>query len=385
MAWLENLASRQGAQPEELLTKPEERPSEEPDWLGRLEETPQEPAARVAVPQPAEDDAFAWLEALAAKQGAKSEELLTKPEERREEQPDWVAQVPAESAPVATESAWFTPEPEKPAAEEQPWFAPEKPAAEEQPWFTPEPEKAAEPDQPWYPPVTEPEPAAPVAADDDITAWLHKLDEEDQVAESKPGAQPAPMEEEEKPEFFTALEAHSAQAAKEELPEWLRGDLEEKTPAPVTPSQWMPEEPAPAAPEPVQTPPPPVPVAKVTEAPQAAAPAPAPKPEPVAKPAPKPKAPKRDVSYLAGTKESEVFEQARTAMNGNNLRSAMDEYSKLIKRGRMLEEVIGDLRDATYSHPVDVVVWQTLGDAYMRSGRLQEALNSYTKAEELLR
>ena len=126
----------------------------------------------------------------------------------------------------------------------------------------------------------------------------------------------------------------------------------------------------------------PVPVAKAEEKPQAAAPAPVSKP--VAQPKP-PKAPKRDVSYLAGTKESEVFEQARTAMTGNNLRGALDEYAKLIKRGRMLEEVIGDLRDATYSHPVDVVVWQTLGDAYMRAGRLQEALNSYTKAEELLR
>jgi hypothetical protein len=44
-----------------------------------------------------------------------------------------------------------------------------------------------------------------------------------------------------------------------------------------------------------------------------------------------------------------------------------------------------DLREAIYLFPVDVIVWQTLGDAYMRAGRLQEALDSYTKAEELLR
>jgi cytochrome c-type biogenesis protein CcmH/NrfG len=32
-----------------------------------------------------------------------------------------------------------------------------------------------------------------------------------------------------------------------------------------------------------------------------------------------------------------------------------------------------------------VIVGQSLGDAYMRDKRLQEALDAYTKAEELLR
>jgi cytochrome c-type biogenesis protein CcmH/NrfG len=50
-----------------------------------------------------------------------------------------------------------------------------------------------------------------------------------------------------------------------------------------------------------------------------------------------------------------------------------------------MEEIIFDLQEATYRHPVDVIVWQTLGDAYMRNNRLQEALDAYTKAEELLR
>jgi cytochrome c-type biogenesis protein CcmH/NrfG len=34
---------------------------------------------------------------------------------------------------------------------------------------------------------------------------------------------------------------------------------------------------------------------------------------------------------------------------------------------------------------VSVNVLQTLGDAYMRAGQLQNALDMYTKAEELLR
>jgi cytochrome c-type biogenesis protein CcmH/NrfG len=63
----------------------------------------------------------------------------------------------------------------------------------------------------------------------------------------------------------------------------------------------------------------------------------------------------------------------------------MKEYGKIIKKGHLLDEVIHDLREAIYRYPVDVIVWQTLGDAYMRANRLQDALDAYTKAEELLR
>jgi cytochrome c-type biogenesis protein CcmH/NrfG len=56
-----------------------------------------------------------------------------------------------------------------------------------------------------------------------------------------------------------------------------------------------------------------------------------------------------------------------------------------VRRGKLLDEVVSDLKEAVYRHPVDVIVWQTLGDAYMHSNRLQEALDAYSKAEELLR
>jgi hypothetical protein len=121
--WLENLATQQGE------TAPEEKLEEEPEWVrqGRRmidqpEETPltQTPPQAVeevpaAGPEPSaslkdlgkseeeRDDAFAWLESLAAKQGA-TEGLLTKPEERLEEEPEWVRQardVSAEQLPAA--------------------------------------------------------------------------------------------------------------------------------------------------------------------------------------------------------------------------------------------------------------------------------------------
>src|SRR5215212_2127906 len=105
-AWLENLAAKQGAT-EGLLTQPEERLEEEPDWVKRAKgmdvNVGQPSGEQPPVTQPAgnleelgksdqeRDDSFAWLESLAAKQGA-TEGLLTQPEERLEEEPDWVRQ-----------------------------------------------------------------------------------------------------------------------------------------------------------------------------------------------------------------------------------------------------------------------------------------------------
>ena len=76
---------------------------------------------------------------------------------------------------------------------------------------------------------------------------------------------------------------------------------------------------------------------------------------------------------------------ARTELSRSNIPGALEAYERLIKKGRFLEEVIFDLREALYRYPVEVSIWQTLGDAYMRANQLQDALDSYTKAEELLR
>ena len=46
---------------------------------------------------------------------------------------------------------------------------------------------------------------------------------------------------------------------------------------------------------------------------------------------------------------------------------------------------IRDLTESIYRYPVEVGIWQTLGDAYMRANRLKEALEAYNKAEELIR
>jgi tetratricopeptide (TPR) repeat protein len=108
--------------------------------------------------------------------------------------------------------------------------------------------------------------------------------------------------------------------------------------------------------------------------------APAPAPEPIQEPAAR-----QETGGLNIPLVDPMLEAARTELSGNNVNAALESYSRLIRKTRYLDEVIYDLREATYRYPVDVNIWQSLGDAYMRANRLQDALDAYTKAEELLR
>ena len=227
---------------------------------------------------------------------------------------------------------------------------------------------------------------------EDLPSWLSELDQEKEQAVTP-----------------TALDA--------DLPSWLRDETGEVVAEPtrIEPtraSDWQPAEtkkpepqlevqPAQAEPEPavfqaetpapqpepepvraqaeVQTPQPQVPeVVNIIEEKIAAV------QEPVTPPSP-PKPPKLKGTGRLSMPLDPILGQARNELSGSNVSSALESYSRLIKKGRFLEEVIFDLRDALYRFPVDVDIWQSLGDAYMRANRLQDALDAYTKAEELLR
>jgi tetratricopeptide (TPR) repeat protein len=79
------------------------------------------------------------------------------------------------------------------------------------------------------------------------------------------------------------------------------------------------------------------------------------------------------------------LEDARNAINQGLPTQAAELYTGIIKQNRLLEEVIKDLQDALYRFPVDVDLWVAFGDAHFRMDNLQEALNDYTKAEDLVR
>jgi tetratricopeptide (TPR) repeat protein len=77
--------------------------------------------------------------------------------------------------------------------------------------------------------------------------------------------------------------------------------------------------------------------------------------------------------------------EAQAALRDGQFDTAMAFYDQIIHTNDHLEEAIHNLREALYQYPVEIALWQTLGDAFMRSNQLQEAIDAYTKAEELIR
>jgi cytochrome c-type biogenesis protein CcmH/NrfG len=418
---LEDLDWLKSLEQENLSPEPQPAPeADQPDWLKDLlqQEQPspaaEEPSAslqdvpaQAAASQPAvpaadagargtteqeQDDALAWLEALAAKQGA-TEGLLTRPEERREEAPDWVKQAqelqpPAE--PAAVPSMQTPEEPEPAESDVSAWL---KSLDEEQPPAEPLPLQESETAE-WLKSLEEtPAETLAASAPGELPAWLADISEEKTSA-----AEPAvPAEEahtepasEELPAWLNSLAEEEAPSipASEDLPAWLRDEtgelLAEPTKIePTRPADWKPADEL---------------LLEETQPPQPAPPpAPEPKPEPKPKKTPrKETSPSPSAAYvepvtsvrrtgMLSAPADPLLGSARTELSRSNIPAALEAYGKLIKKGRFLEEVIFDLREALYRYPVEVSIWQTLGDAYMRANQLQDALDAYTKAEELLR
>ena len=293
--------------------------------------------------------------------------------------------------------------------------------------------------------VVEPEPETEAEEHPDLPAWMQNIDQGvapdvgetvqnnevqdapswlSQAEEPKP---PSFVSEKDSPKpetgslpsWLRGLEKTEAQeprsSPQDELPAWLRDETGEfvAEPTKIEPTQatdWQPAErtepePQPAEPEAITDWQPPIEEEKQAEQPfaQVAAPEPEPieiaeepsiveqdlpAPEPV--PAPPPQTYREPVTrkgtgMLSMPAVDSVLGSARNELSRSNVPGALDTYAKLIKKGRFLDEIIFDLRDALYRFPVEVSIWQSLGDAYMRANRLQDALDAYTKAEELLR
>jgi hypothetical protein len=183
----------------------------------------------------------------------------------------------------------------------------------------------------------------------DLPDWLAGLDKEESAAQ--PGA------------------------SSDNLPNWLQEEAEPPVAVPTYPADWRPVE-SKSAPEPF-------PIPEMESALEESGPPQKPAPKPEKK---TPAQPVRPRPLSAQAKLGEVsLEGAQAELGRGNIGAALDHYGRLIRKGKFLEEVIRDLREALYRYPVEVPIWQALGDAYMRANRLQEALDAYTKAEELLR
>ncbi|HVN54080.1 MAG TPA: tetratricopeptide repeat protein [Anaerolineaceae bacterium] len=422
LAWLEGLAARQGAGEEAMFTPPEERTETPPQWVQEAANHAEEvvspvepPAAEPAAEQPfavlAEEellapdaageeagleaaavagqpaaqqlnpeDALAWLESLAAKHGADEETLFVPPDQRQETPPSWVSefteteasisgpiletQGPSQEIISAAEDYQIEPEIQTNEAAPQESQIPDwlqdlkKEEISQQPAETPQPdnlptwlqEGIAQPEAetgPASPAAEISSPSPQEATPADLPDWLHNLQS------VQPPTAPTVNQE----------------APQPDSPEWLQDGVSAPVEQPEmadTVVDWTHPEPA-APPEPVES---------KAEAPS----------EPVSSETLSDTRPDQiGAAQAAAPDQQELFSAAHQNIAAGKIPEALNGYAQLIESGALLNETILDLREALYRYPVDVTIWEKLGDAYARDNRLQDALDAYTKAEELLR
>ena len=396
--WFKNLEEPQ----KEASSQPaEEAQSEElPAWMQNLEE---DRASETIFNLPADD-------VTASTQEPKEE---TVPSPQAEDLPEWMQGIEEEKA---ADTVYNIPigDIEARAAEQEPVSAPESESLPE--WMQGIEEDEAPATDLNLPAV---EPTAKAGEKEPVvdTEWMNAIEQESVMETAATDEEAAKAPADELPSWLSELDqeqqrAQTPSAHDADLPSWLRDETGEVVAEPtrIQPTRatdWQPVEAKQPEPEAQPSEPEPEPVASV---PETQAPTPQPEPvmaeapqaeavdvvniieekiaavqEPTPPPAP-PRPPRPRGTGRLSMPLDPVLGQARNELSGSNVPGALENYTRLIKKGRFLDEVIFDLRDAlNYRFPVDVDIWQTLGDAYMRANRLQDALDAYTKAEELLR
>jgi len=83
---------------------------------------------------------------------------------------------------------------------------------------------------------------------------------------------------------------------------------------------------------------------------------------------------------------SDALQSARTKFQNDDLDGALADYESVVRANAGLDEVINDLSTAIKKppHKNAAPIYRVLGDSLMRKGRLQDALDTYRKALNLL-
>jgi competence ComEA-like helix-hairpin-helix protein len=428
----EEVAIEPGAEFPEWLTEPvaeAETRIEEREIEPVAETTPiEEPEIETGIDFDDADAAMAWLESLAAKQGVSEEELLSTPDERSETPPEWVrAEAEADLEPITEEQPldieeipsweqetiqttpvqipedelpeWLqTVMGEKPVEEQIPEILPEAPAtAEFEPWMQKAPiteeeavtpadetrihEDEAEPEfmEPTPIPVEELAPREEIPAPEEAIAppdWVVEGVEPDETgyewlpSEAVSGLETPSVELIDlntasliQLERLAGVGFRRAQAIVTYRDEYGNfASLDELQNVPGLDAETI---------DLLKT----LLKVEVLEAVE-----PESKPGTGALPSPLVKVEPEDEYHAQQLAAQDKFRMG-------DIESGLADYAKLIKKGKRLNEVIDDLNHALYNVPTDVSVnvLQTLGDAYMKADKLQDAIDAYTKAEEFLR
>jgi tetratricopeptide (TPR) repeat protein len=451
VAWLESLAAKHGAKPEELVTDPNKRSEKPPEWVSQAQSIGE---AQAAQPEPKSevvenalnigeqffaefesasaapsvtDETSAWLQNLAEEE--EKEEKRVEAFGPTDEIPDWLSESQPEKLPSAEIPEWLSDTQPEQETGGQFEFAQQETESQKSdlPNWLSDIEKDVIPQRK----VDEDLPES------NLANWLNSLDDEPGLPfESLPTpdsilfesqSKPAPTlkgkeTKSDLPDWLSDVDSTGGEITDEEwkapvekqaedLPEWLQETDEEvestygdddtppwqhrerweaeepQYPQPTSPSDWHPLEPRKVEVKPTPAPRQEAPV----EAHKPFVPPPPQPTQPVSAPIPQSAAPAKKKAGLPARKQPEganaviALNQAKTELDRGDIPAALAHYGKLIKKGKHIEETIRDLTESIYRYPVEVGIWQTLGDAYMRANRLKEALEAYNKAEELIR
>ncbi|MCL4871663.1 MAG: tetratricopeptide repeat protein, partial [Anaerolineae bacterium] len=82
--------------------------------------------------------------------------------------------------------------------------------------------------------------------------------------------------------------------------------------------------------------------------------------------------------------DDKQFAAARQLLQQRQYQEAMQTYSSLLESSPAVSPIITELEGAVDSHPSQPLLRRLLGDAYMRNGQLQKALETYRKALDQL-
>jgi hypothetical protein len=321
-----------------------------------------------------------WLESLAARQGAEAETLTTQPEERTDLPPAWVsAAAPAAEAGLISAA--------EPAIEEEP--APEPlsgppdwqkitdgdtmPAvATLPPAEPPAPPVPTAPPAAAAPPPAE-EPREPIRTGDKRLSQLAtKLAADRRAREVEIAArfereraerEKAQREVMEKMEQRRSRRAEAETGALKPSTGMLKTSVEVPAVRPVPPT----EADVPSAP-PVISPP-------------AAEPRPARKPAaavPVATRLTRSR--KRRRMEFADQPAGDVWSTSRQQLLEGRVEAAAEGFAHLVSGGRHIGDIITELEAYTAARGQAASLYRVLGDAYMRAGKLQRALDAYRSA-----
>jgi peptide/nickel transport system permease protein len=77
-----------------------------------------------------------------------------------------------------------------------------------------------------------------------------------------------------------------------------------------------------------------------------------------------------------------ILVAARANARQGELSKALHAYGYLIRRGRLVNQLLPDLAQLVQKYPRDPLVWQTLGDALASTGDLEHANQSYAQARK---